>query len=69
MVLEKPGSDNKTNIGLCMKFEAKAQKVLGLTQKSESGWEYSFEAVKLIEEYLVSGFCFCFFFPELVLPL
>ncbi|KAA1070660.1 hypothetical protein PGT21_020445 [Puccinia graminis f. sp. tritici] len=52
MVLEKPGSDNKTNIGLSMKFEAKAQKVLGLTQKSESGWEYSFEAVKLIEEYL-----------------
>ncbi|PLW18535.1 hypothetical protein PCANC_16180 [Puccinia coronata f. sp. avenae] len=52
LILEKPGSDNKTNIGLSMKFEAKGQKVLGLTQKTESGWEYSADAVKLIEEYL-----------------
>lgn len=52
--MENPGSDNKTNIGLSMKFEAKGQKVLGYSQKTESGWEYSCDAVKLIEEYLVS---------------
>lgn len=52
MIVEKPGSDNKTNIGLSMKFEAKGQKVLGYSQKTESGWEYSFCAINLIEEYL-----------------
>lgn len=52
MIMENPGSDNKTNIGLSMKFEAKGQKVLGYSQKTESGWEYSCDAVKLIEEYL-----------------
>ncbi|WAR56001.1 hypothetical protein PtB15_6B745 [Puccinia triticina] len=62
LVLEKPGSDSKTNIGLSMKFEAKGQKVLGLTKKGETGWEYSFEAIKLIEEYLEQ-------FPEITQSL
>ncbi|KAI7933295.1 hypothetical protein MJO28_017740 [Puccinia striiformis f. sp. tritici] len=59
MIMERSGSDNKTNIGLSIKFEAKSQKVLGYTQKTDSGWEYSFEAVKLIEEYIAR-------FPEII---
>lgn len=45
--------DSKINLGLNLKFEAKSQKVLGYTQKTDSGWEYSERAVQLIEEYKV----------------
>ena len=44
--------DSKVNIGLNLKFEAKAQKVLGYSQKGESGWEFSNKAVELIREYI-----------------
>ena len=44
--------DAKVNIGLNLKFEAKAQKVLGYSQKGESGWEFSNKAVELIREYI-----------------
>jgi 5'-3' exoribonuclease 1 len=38
----------RLNLGLNLKFEAKKQKVLGYSRKSESGWEYSQKAVDLI---------------------
>lgn len=43
--------EQKVNIGLNLKFEAKSQKVLGYTQRNESGWEYSDKAIQLIREY------------------
>lgn len=47
-------TDQKVNAGLNLKFEAKGQKVLGYTRKSEGGWEYSEKAISLIAEYKVS---------------
>ncbi|CAH7669160.1 hypothetical protein PPACK8108_LOCUS3727 [Phakopsora pachyrhizi] len=38
-------------IALKITFEAKSQKVLGYSRKSENGWEYSETAVNLIAEY------------------
>ena len=46
-------TDQKVNAGLNLKFEAKGQKVLGYTRKSEGGWEYSEKAIALISEYKV----------------
>ncbi|KAH9813633.1 XRN 5'-3' exonuclease N-terminus-domain-containing protein [Melampsora americana] len=51
MLLESPTSDNKVNIGLNLKFEAKALKVLGYSRKTENGWEYSTKAIELLGEY------------------
>jgi len=48
-------TDQKVNAGLNLKFEAKGQKVLGYTRKSEGGWEYSEKAISLIAEYKVSS--------------
>ncbi|KAK0635196.1 XRN 5'-3' exonuclease N-terminus-domain-containing protein [Bombardia bombarda] len=42
----------RVNLGLNLKFEAKKQKVLGYSRKSESGWEFSPAAVHLIVEYM-----------------
>ncbi|QIX01566.1 hypothetical protein AMS68_007083 [Peltaster fructicola] len=42
----------RLNLGLNLKFEAKRQKVLGYSRKSESGWEYSQKAVGLLVEYM-----------------
>jgi 5'-3' exoribonuclease 1 len=47
------GGDSKINAGLNLKFEAKSQKVLGYTRKTDSGWEYSEKAIELIREYKV----------------
>ncbi|GAA5932467.1 chromatin-binding exonuclease XRN1 [Sporobolomyces koalae] len=44
-------NDQRVNIGLNLKFEAKGQKVLGYSRKGDSGWEYSQKAVELIQEY------------------
>ncbi|BGP46515.1 exonuclease II Exo2 [Rhodotorula kratochvilovae] len=44
--------DQRVNVGLNLKFEAKGQKVLGFSRKSDSGaWEFSGKAVELIREY------------------
>ncbi len=44
-------SDQKVNLGLNLKFESKKKKVLGYSQKSERGWEFSQTAMKLIKAY------------------
>ncbi|CED84832.1 exonuclease ii [Phaffia rhodozyma] len=43
---------NKANLGLNLKFEGKSMKVLGYSRKSANGWEYSDQAIKLIQEYM-----------------
>ncbi|KAJ9629392.1 exonuclease II Exo2 [Taxawa tesnikishii (nom. ined.)] len=47
------------NLGLNLKFEAKKQKVLGYSRKSDRGWEYSQKAIDLIAEYMMK-------FPEFI---
>lgn len=49
----------RLNLGLNLKFEAKKQKVLGYSRKSENGWEYSPKAIDLIKQYMIK-------FPEFV---
>ena len=45
-------NDQRVNVGLNLKFEAKGLKVLGYSRKSSGGnWEYSQKAVELIQEY------------------
>lgn len=57
-VMVTGNGDQKTNIGLNLKFEAKSQKVLGYSQKNENGWEFSQKAIALIQQYNVD-------FPEI----
>ena len=48
-------SDNlKTNLGLSLKFEAKALKVIDYSKKEGRNWYYSEKAVELLIEYKVS---------------
>ncbi|EKD14734.1 uncharacterized protein L3040_002838 [Drepanopeziza brunnea f. sp. 'multigermtubi'] len=42
----------RLNLGLNLKFEGKKLKVLGYSRKSESGWEYSNKAIKLLTDYM-----------------
>lgn len=50
------GTDNsKTNLGLCLKYEAKGLKVMGYTRKGGRSWEYSDKAVDLVREYQVGA--------------
>ncbi|KAI9697509.1 MAG: hypothetical protein M1820_007775 [Bogoriella megaspora] len=49
----------KLNLGLNLKFEARKQKVLGYSRKSNTGWEYSQKAINLIQQYMVK-------FPEFI---
>lgn len=45
-------SDNqKHNIGLNIKFEAKSLKVIDYSRKEGRHWEFSEKAIKLIKEY------------------
>ncbi|KAM0452410.1 hypothetical protein ACHAO4_005621 [Trichoderma viride] len=44
----------KLNLGLNLKFEGRKLKVLGYSRKSETGWEFSNQAVKLIADYMVA---------------
>lgn len=47
-------SDNqKTNLGLSLKFEAKALKVIDYSRKEGRHWEFSEKAIDLIREYKV----------------
>ena len=50
--------ENRVNLGLNLKFEAKKLKVLGYSRKS-SGWEFSEKAVQLIQQYMMK-------FPEFI---
>ncbi|GAA5821456.1 hypothetical protein JCM11251_004633 [Rhodosporidiobolus azoricus] len=43
--------DTRVNVGLNLKFEARGQKVLGYSRKTENGWEFSSRAVELVREY------------------
>ncbi|RHZ49557.1 hypothetical protein Glove_519g79 [Diversispora epigaea] len=53
-------TDQRVNLGLNLKFEAKKQKVLGYTRKTkDSGWEYSEKAMKILEQYMET-------FPEFI---
>ncbi|GAA5907315.1 hypothetical protein JCM6882_002805 [Rhodosporidiobolus microsporus] len=51
--------DQRVNVGLNLKFEARGQKVLGYSRKTENGWEFSSRAVELVKEYKQ-------LFPEIV---
>lgn len=44
----------KLNLGLNLKFEGRKLKVLGYSRKSQSGWEFSNLAIKLIADYMVA---------------
>ncbi|KAF6755356.1 exonuclease II [Ephemerocybe angulata] len=52
----------KTNLGLSLKFEAKALKVVDYSRKDGRTWEYSEKAIQLIREYKAA-------FPELFASL
>lgn len=43
--------EQKTNIGLNLKFEAKQQKVLGYSERGLNGWEFSQKTIDLLREY------------------
>lgn len=47
--------DSKVNAGLNLKFDAKNQKVLGYSRKTDNGWEFSEKAIELISNYQVSS--------------
>ncbi|KAH9991085.1 exoribonuclease 1 [Xylariaceae sp. FL0662B] len=46
------GGSMKVNLGLNLKFEGRKQKVLGYSRKSDSGWEFSPAAIRLLVEYM-----------------
>ena len=48
---QRPG---KVNLGLSVKFEARAQKVVGYSRKMDRYWEFSQKTVALIKEYKVT---------------
>lgn len=50
--------ENRVNLGLNLKFEAKKLKVLGYSRKT-SGWEFSDKAIQLIQQYMIK-------FPEFI---
>jgi hypothetical protein len=54
MVIGNDGQ--KTNLGLSLKFEAKALKVVNYSRKNGRHWEFSEKAVNLIREYKVTLF-------------
>jgi hypothetical protein len=45
----------KINLGLSVKFEGKAQKVLDYSRKTDRYWEFSQATVALIKEYKVTA--------------
>ena len=48
-------SDNqKTNLGLSLKFEAKSLKVINYSKKDGRNWQYSEKAIDLLIEYKAS---------------
>ncbi|CAG8440611.1 11936_t:CDS:10 [Diversispora eburnea] len=56
-------TDQRVNLGLNLKFEAKKQKVLGYTRKTKDfGWEYSEKAMEILAQYMEK-------FPEFIRAL
>lgn len=51
--------DNRVNLGLNLKFEAKKLKVLGYSRRGSNGWEFSEKAIQLIRQYMLK-------FPEFI---
>ncbi|KAI9846336.1 MAG: hypothetical protein M1837_004189 [Sclerophora amabilis] len=51
--------EQRVNLGLNLKFEAKKQKVLGYSRRGATGWEFSQKAISLLQEYMVN-------FPEFI---
>lgn len=45
--------DQRLNLGLNLKFEAKKLKVLGYSRRSASGWEFSQKAIDLVQQYMI----------------
>ncbi len=45
--------DQKLNVGLNLKFEAKKLKVLGYSRRNTTGWEYSQKAIGLMQQYMI----------------
>jgi 5'-3' exoribonuclease 1 len=45
--------DQRVNLGLNLKFEAKKLKVLGYSRKGETGWEFSKAAIELLQQYMI----------------
>lgn len=46
-------NEQRINLGLNLKFEAKKQKVLGYSRRSDNGWEFSPKAIDLIRQYMM----------------
>lgn len=51
--------NDRLNLGLNLKFEAKKLKVLGYSRRGPTGWEFSQKAIDLIQQYMVN-------FPEFI---
>ena len=51
--------DDRANLGLNLKFEAKKQKVLGFSRRGATGWEFSEKAIELVRLYMIQ-------FPEFI---
>lgn len=45
----------KINLGLSVKFDARAQKVIDYSRKLDRYWEFSQKTVALIKEYKVTS--------------
>lgn len=45
----------KFNVGLSVKFEVEAQKVVGYSRKADWYWEFSGTTVALVKEYKVTN--------------
>jgi len=48
------GRSGNINLGLSIKFEAKARKVIDYSRRTDRYWEFSQTTVALIEEYKVT---------------
>jgi 5'-3' exoribonuclease 1 len=46
--------EQRINLGLNLKFEAKKLKVLGYSRRGATGWEFSDKAVDLIKQYMIA---------------
>lgn len=51
--------NDRLNLGLNLKFEAKKLKVLGYSRRGPTGWEFSQKAIDLIQQYMLN-------FPEFI---
>jgi len=55
MAVDEDRSGKMVNLGLSVKFEARAQKVIDYSRKTDRYWEFSQTTVDLIKEYKVIG--------------